>query len=61
MSERLRLAEIEACFRTNKHDMKIRPIFHRNENRVRARIAIRCMAFRCAGIFASGWTGRDAG
>ena len=56
-----RLAEIESCFRTNKHDMKIRPIFHWKENRVRAHIAICYMAFCCAGIFASGWTGRDAG
>ena len=42
-----RLAEIEACFRTNKHDMKIRPIFHWKENRVRAHIAVCYMAFCC--------------
>ena len=42
-----RLAEIESCFRTNKHDMKIRPIFHWKENRVRAHIAICYMAFCC--------------
>ena len=56
-----RPAEIESCFRTDKRDMKIRPIFHWKERRVRARIAIRCMAFCCAGTFVSGWTVRDAG
>ena len=34
------LWEIEACFRTNKHDLKIRPIYHWTPQRVRAHIAI---------------------
>ena len=41
------LAEIEACFRTNKHDLKIRPIFHWKEHRVKAHLAICYMAFCC--------------
>ena len=40
---------------------EIRPIFHWKERSVRARIATRCMAFSCAGICASDWTGLDAG
>ena len=42
-----RLWEIEACFRANKHDLKIRPVFHRVERRVRAHVAICYMAFCC--------------
>lgn len=42
-----RLSEIEACFRTNKHDLGIRPIFHWKEHRVRAHVAICYMAFCC--------------
>ena len=42
-----RLWEIEACFRTNKHDLKIRPIYHWKPKRVRAHIAICYMAFCC--------------
>ena len=42
-----RLAEIESSLRTDKQDIKTRPIFHWKECRVRARIAIRCMAFCC--------------
>ena len=41
------LSEIEACFRANKHDLRIRPVFHRKERRVRAHIAICYMAFCC--------------
>ena len=41
------LREIEACFRTNKHDLKIRPIHHWTPQRVRAHIAICYMAFCC--------------
>ena len=41
------LWEIEACFRTNKHDLKIRPIYHWTPRRVRAHIAICYMAFCC--------------
>ena len=39
--------EIEACFRTNKHDLKIRPVFHWKPRRIRAHIAICYMAFCC--------------
>ena len=39
------LWEIESCFRTNKHDLKIRPIYHWTPPRVRAHIAICYMAF----------------
>ena len=42
-----RLWEIEACFRTNKHDLRIRPIYHWKPKRVRAHIAICYMAFCC--------------
>ncbi len=42
-----RLSEIEACFRTNKHDLSIRPIFHWKPRRVQAHIAICYMAFCC--------------
>ena len=42
-----RLSEIESCFRANKHDLKIRPIFHWLDRRVRAHIAICYMAFCC--------------
>ena len=42
-----RLWEIEACFRTNKHDLKIRPIYHWKPKRVRAHIAICYMVFCC--------------
>ena len=42
-----RLWEIEACFRTNKHDLRIRPIYHWKPKRVRAHLAICYMAFCC--------------
>ncbi len=42
-----KLVEFEACFRTNKHDLKIRPVFHRLDRRVRAHVAICYMAFCC--------------
>ncbi len=41
------LAEIEACFRANKHDLRIRPVFHWKEHRVRSHLAICYMAFCC--------------
>ena len=41
------LWEIEACFRTNKHDLKIWRIYHWTPERVRAHIAICYMAFCC--------------
>ncbi len=42
-----RLAEIGACFRTNRHDLRIRPVFHWQDRRIRAHIAICYMAFCC--------------
>ena len=41
------LAEIEACFRTNKHDLRIRSISYWKEHRVRSHLAICYMAFCC--------------
>ena len=41
------LATIEACFRAHKHDLKIRPVDHWKERRVRSHLAIRYMAFCC--------------
>ncbi len=41
------LAEIEACFRVNKHDLRIRPVFHWAPRRIRAHVAICYMAFCC--------------
>jgi len=41
------LWEIETCFRTNKHDLKIRPIYHWTPRRIRAHVAICYMAFCC--------------
>ena len=39
------LWQIEACFRVQKHDLKIRPIFHWTPSRIEAHIAICFMAF----------------
>ena len=39
------LWQIEACFRVQKHDLKIRPIFHWTPQRIKAHIAICFMAF----------------
>ena len=52
--------EIEACFRINKDDLGIRPIFHWKESRVRAHVTIGYMAFCRVGIFARGCSGWDA-
>ena len=41
------LWRIESCFRANKHDLKIRPVYHWTPRRVRAHIAICYMAFCC--------------
>ena len=41
------LWHIERGFRTNKHDLRIRPIFHWSTRRIRAHIAICYMAFCC--------------
>jgi len=41
------LWQIEASFRIQKHDLKVRPIYHWNESRIRAHLAISFMAFSC--------------
>ena len=41
------LWQIEESFRINKHDLRMRPIFHWKPHRVRAHIAIAFMAFVC--------------
>ena len=41
------LWQVEESFRINKHDLKIRPIYHYNESRIRAHLAICFMAFTC--------------
>ena len=41
------LWQIETCFRTNKHDLKIRPVYHWTPRRIQAHIAICYMAFCC--------------
>ncbi len=41
------LWQIEHGFRTNKHDLRIRPIYHWTPRRIRAHIAICYMAFCC--------------
>lgn len=45
------LWQIEACFRVSKHDLKIRPIYHWTERRIRAHIAICFMALVCVRYF----------
>ena len=39
------LVKIEDCFRVNKHTLKMRPIYHFKESRIRAHIAICFIAF----------------
>lgn len=41
------LWQIEESFRINKHDLKMRPIYHWSPHRVKAHIAISFMAFVC--------------
>jgi len=41
------LWQIEESFRINKHDLKMRPIYHWKPHRVKAHIAISFMAFVC--------------
>jgi len=41
------LWQIEECFRINKHDLKMRPIYHWTPSRVKAHIAISFIAFVC--------------
>ena len=45
MSHYRGLWQIEACFRVQKHDLKIRPVFHWTPQRIKAHIAICFMAF----------------
>lgn len=42
------LWQIEAAFRLNKHDLKVRPIFHWTKDRIEAHIAICFIAFTLA-------------
>ena len=41
------LWQIEDCFRTNKHDLKIRPVYHWKDRRIEAHLMICFMAFCC--------------
>ncbi len=41
------LWQVEESFRINKHDLKIRPIYHWTPQRVKAHLAISFMAFAC--------------
>lgn len=41
------LWQVEESFRINKHDLRIRPIYHWTPQRIRAHIAIVFMAFTC--------------
>lgn len=41
------LWQIEQCFRISKHDLRIRPIFHWSERRIRAHITLCFMALAC--------------
>ena len=41
------LWQVERGFRVTKHDLKVRPIHHWTPRRVRAHLAIACMAFAC--------------
>lgn len=41
------LWQVEESFRINKHDLKIRPIFHWTPQRIKAHLAISFMAFTC--------------
>lgn len=41
------LWQIEESFRISKHDLKVRPVFHWKEKRIKAHLAISFMAFSC--------------
>ena len=41
------LWQVEESFRINKHDLKVRPIFHWKPERIKAHMAIAFMAFTC--------------
>ena len=48
LSRYRQLWQIEEAFRINKHDLKMRPIFHWTEKRIKAHIAICFLAFTLA-------------
>jgi hypothetical protein len=41
------LWQVEDCFRVSKHDLRVRPIYHWTESRIRAHVAICFMALCC--------------
>ncbi len=41
------LWQVEESFRINKHDLRIRPVYHWTPQRIKAHIAIAFMAFVC--------------
>ena len=41
------LWQVEESFRIQKHDLKVRPVYHWSESRIRAHLAISFMAFCC--------------
>jgi transposase len=41
------LWQIEECFRVQKHDLQIRPIYHWTPHRIKAHVALTFMAFVC--------------
>lgn len=47
LSQYRNLWQIEEWFRVNKHDLKIRPIYHWKKEKIHAHIAIAYMAFVC--------------
>ena len=45
LEEHRGLWQIESAFRANKHDLKMRPIYHRNSDRIRSHILICFIAY----------------
>ena len=41
----IRLTEVEQAFKEIKHDMAIRPIFHKTEARIKAHISVAFLAY----------------
>ena len=41
------LWQVEESFRVSKHDLRVRPVFHWTEKRIRAHLAISYMAYAC--------------
>ena len=41
----IQLTEVEQAFKELKHDLAVRPIFHRNENRIEAHIFVAFLAY----------------